>query len=83
MIPLLLFALVAGPLWEYLPGQGFVNSSTGDLKTPEAFLALGEKLHSDKKYEEAAEAMAVLAEAPVDASRTCCGRSRMPSARFS
>lgn len=68
MIPLLVFALAAGPLWEYLPGQGFVNSSTGDLKTPEAFLALGEKLHSDKKYEEAAEAMAVLAEAPVDAT---------------
>src|SRR5687768_4670972 len=63
---ILLAALLAGSGWEYLPGQGFVNSDTGDIKTPEAFLALGEKLHSDRKFEEAAEAMKVLADAPID-----------------
>jgi outer membrane protein assembly factor BamD (BamD/ComL family) len=68
MTPVLILALLAGPAWEYVPGQGFMNSATGDLKTPEAFLALGEKLHSDKKYEEAAEAMGVLVGAPVEAS---------------
>src|SRR5262245_7001396 len=68
MALLLTAILLAGNSWEYLAGQGFVNSSTGDIKTPEAFLAYGEKLYTDGKSEEAAEAMAVLVDAPVDAS---------------
>src|SRR5688572_17370258 len=68
MTSILLAALLLAAGWEYLPGQGFVNASTGDMKTPEAFLAYGEKLHADKKYDEAAEAMAVLTDAPIDAA---------------
>ena len=68
MALLLAAVLLAGTGWEYLPGQGFVNSQTGDIKTPEAFLAVGEKLHADGKFVEAAEAMAVLVDAPVDAA---------------
>ena len=68
MTSILAVALLLAGGWEYLPGQGFVNAQTGDIKTPEAFLAYGEKLHADKKYDEAAEAMAVLAEAPIDAA---------------
>ena len=67
MMLFLLAALLAGPGWEYTPGQGFVNAETGDVKTPEAFLALGEKLYAGRQFVEAAEAMAVLAAAPVDA----------------
>lgn len=66
MFLVLLAALAAGPGWEYLPGRGFVDSSTGDIKTPEAFLAFGEKLYAERKFEAAAESMAVLADAPVD-----------------
>jgi len=68
MASLLLALLLIGSGWEYLPGQGFVNSDTGDIKTPEAFLALGEKLHADHKFDETAEAMGVLTASPVDAA---------------
>ena len=68
MALLLLAALLTGSGWEYLPGQGFVNSDTGDIKTPEAFLALGEKLHADHKYDETADAMGVLVASQVDAA---------------
>jgi outer membrane protein assembly factor BamD (BamD/ComL family) len=68
MALILLVALLAGSDWQYVPGQGFVNAGTGDTKTPEAFLALGEKLHGDRKFEEAADAMGILADAPVDPS---------------
>jgi outer membrane protein assembly factor BamD (BamD/ComL family) len=68
MTSILAVALLLAGGWEYLPGQGFVNAQTGDIKTPEAFLAYGEKLHADKKYDEAAEAMAILTDAPIDAA---------------
>lgn len=68
MTLLLLATLLVGQGWEYLPGQGFVNSDTGDVKTPAEFLAVGEKLHAARQFDDAAEAMAVLANAPVDAS---------------
>ncbi len=67
MALILLAALLAAPGWEYLPGQGFVNSDSGDILTPEAFATLGEKLLAGRKYDEAAEAMAVLADSQVDA----------------
>jgi outer membrane protein assembly factor BamD (BamD/ComL family) len=63
---LMMAALWGGSGWEYLPGQGFVNSQTGDIKTPQAFLAYGEKLHADGKFDEAADAMGVLADAAID-----------------
>jgi len=68
MILLILAALWAGDAWEFRPTQGFVNLSTGEAKSPEAFLALGETLHADKKLQEAVETLAVLVAAPIDPS---------------
>jgi outer membrane protein assembly factor BamD (BamD/ComL family) len=62
---LLLATLLVGSGWEYLPGQGFMNPKTGDIKSPEAFLAVGEKLYADRKFDEAADAMGVLVDSPV------------------
>ena len=78
---LLVAALLAGTGWEYLPGMGFVNSSTGDTKTPEAFLAYGEKLLADKKFDEAAEAMAVLSDAPAQVEVSLRERGLLVRAR--
>ena len=92
MSSLLLAAVLLGSGWEYLAGQGFVNSQTGDIKTPQAFLAYGEKLYADRKFEETAEAMGVLADAPVDAAlrepglllraRSLAAVGRLPEAHF-
>jgi outer membrane protein assembly factor BamD (BamD/ComL family) len=67
MILLLLAALCGANSWEYRAG-GFINLSTGETKAPEAFLALGEKLHAEHRFDEAAEAMAILTASPVDLS---------------